>query len=101
MLSSLHCVFPKEVRFTLDRCSGAAVMEMEGLGTWLTTEDHSSCEVTGVTPNTDRYINTRMLPGKGAVLSTVHSHFKEQTCLGRNMNECLEQYFSNNGAFSH
>lgn len=46
---------PQEVRFTLDRCSGAAVMEMEGLGSWLTTEDHSSCEVTGVTPNTDRY----------------------------------------------
>uniref|UniRef100_A0A671U276 Si:ch211-186j3.6 n=1 Tax=Sparus aurata TaxID=8175 RepID=A0A671U276_SPAAU len=45
----------KEVRFTLDRCSGAAVMEMEGLGSWLTTQDHSSCEVTGVTPNTDRY----------------------------------------------
>lgn len=38
----------------LDRCSGAAVMEMEGLGSWLTTQDHSSCEVTGVTPYTDR-----------------------------------------------
>lgn len=45
----------QEVRFTLDRCSGAAVMEMEGLGSWLTTEDHSSCEVIGVTPNTDRF----------------------------------------------
>lgn len=45
----------QEVRFTLDRCSGAAVMEMEGLGSWLTTEDHSACEVTGTTPNTDRY----------------------------------------------
>lgn len=44
----------QEVRFTLDRCSGAAVMEMEGLGSWLTTQDHSSCEVTGVTPYTDR-----------------------------------------------
>lgn len=49
---------PQEVRFTLDRCSGAAVMEMEGLGSWLTTQDHSSCEVTGVTPNTDRYTET-------------------------------------------
>lgn len=48
----------QEVRFTLDRCSGAAVMEMEGLGSWLTTQDHSSCEVTGVTPNTDRYTQT-------------------------------------------
>ena len=45
----------QEVRFTLDRCAGATVMEMEGVGSWLTTEDHSSCEVTGVTPNLDRY----------------------------------------------
>lgn len=48
------CVL-QEVRFTLDRCSGATIMEMEGVGSWLTTEDHSSCEVTGSTPNTDRY----------------------------------------------
>lgn len=39
----------------LDRCSAAAVMEMEGLGSWLTTEDHSTCEVIGVTPNTGRF----------------------------------------------
>lgn len=45
----------QEVRFTLDRCSGAAVMEMEGLGSWLTTKDHSACEVTVTIPNTDRY----------------------------------------------
>lgn len=55
---SLFVCCPQEVRFTLDRCSGAAVMEMEGLGSWLTTEDHSACEVTGVTPNTDRYTQT-------------------------------------------
>ncbi|KAJ3594055.1 hypothetical protein NHX12_006387, partial [Muraenolepis orangiensis] len=42
-----------ELRFTLDRCAGGTVIEMEGLGSWLTTDDHSSCEVTGVTPNTD------------------------------------------------
>lgn len=52
---SLFVCSLQEVRFTLDRCAGAAVMEMEGLGSWLTTEDHSSCEVTGTTPNTDRY----------------------------------------------
>lgn len=56
-MSLLVCSL-QEVRFTLDRCAGAAVMEMEGLGSWLTTEDHSSCEVTGVTPNTDRYTRT-------------------------------------------
>lgn len=44
----------KEVRFTLDRCAAATIMEMEGVGSWLTTEDHTSCEVTGVTPNMDR-----------------------------------------------
>lgn len=53
-MSLLVCSL-QEVRFTLDRCAGAAVKEKEGLGSWLTTEDHSSCEVTGVTPNTDRY----------------------------------------------
>uniref|UniRef100_A0A669B5L2 Si:ch211-186j3.6 n=1 Tax=Oreochromis niloticus TaxID=8128 RepID=A0A669B5L2_ORENI len=35
------------LRFTLDRCSGAAVKEL--VGSWLTSQDHSSCEVMGVT----------------------------------------------------
>ncbi|XP_016887842.1 neural-cadherin [Cynoglossus semilaevis] len=73
----------KEVRFTLDRCSGAAVMEMEGLGTWLTTEDHSSCEVTGVTPNTDRHLNMSQVLQLGGVNEDIpyiypqlqHKHF--------------------------
>lgn len=49
----LFCLY-QDMRFTLDRCAGATVMEMEGVGSWLTTEDHTSCEVTGVTPNLDR-----------------------------------------------
>ncbi|XP_068617100.1 neural-cadherin [Brachionichthys hirsutus] len=73
----------KDVRFTLDRCSGAAVMEMEGLGSWLTTEDHSSCEVTGVTPNTDRHLNTSHVLQLGGVNEDIpyvypqlqHKHF--------------------------
>ncbi|XP_077376416.1 neural-cadherin isoform X1 [Festucalex cinctus] len=73
----------KEVRFTLDRCSGAAIMEMEGLGSWLTTEDHSSCEVTGTTPNTDRYLNTSQVLQLGGVNEDIpyiypqlqHKHF--------------------------
>nr|XP_043886785.1 putative neural-cadherin 2 [Solea senegalensis] len=73
----------KEVRFTLDRCSGAAVMEMEGLGTWLTTEDHSTCEVTGVTPNTDRHLNMSQVLQLGGVNEDIpyiypqlqHKHF--------------------------
>uniref|UniRef100_A0A4W6FY89 Si:ch211-186j3.6 n=1 Tax=Lates calcarifer TaxID=8187 RepID=A0A4W6FY89_LATCA len=73
----------KEVRFTLDRCSGAAVMEMEGLGSWLTTEDHSSCEVMGVTPNTDRHLNMSQVLQLGGVNEDIpyiypqlqHKHF--------------------------
>ncbi|XP_037102848.1 neural-cadherin [Syngnathus acus] len=73
----------KEVRFTLDRCSGAAVKEMEGLGSWLTTEDHSSCEVTATTPNTDRYLNTSQVLQVGGVNEDIpyiypqlqHKHF--------------------------
>ncbi|KAF3686954.1 Neural-cadherin Cadherin-N [Channa argus] len=73
----------KEVRFTLDRCSGAAVKETEGLGSWLTTQDHSSCEVTGVTPNTDRYLNMSQVLQLGGVNEDIpyiypqlqHKHF--------------------------
>uniref|UniRef100_A0A3P8S899 Si:ch211-186j3.6 n=1 Tax=Amphiprion percula TaxID=161767 RepID=A0A3P8S899_AMPPE len=72
----------KEVRFTLDRCSGAAVMEMEGLGSWLTTEDHSSCEAMGVTPNTD-HLNMSQVLQLGGVNEDIpyiypqlqHKHF--------------------------
>ncbi|XP_054626385.1 neural-cadherin isoform X2 [Dunckerocampus dactyliophorus] len=73
----------KEVRFTLDRCAGAAVMEMEGLGSWLTTQDHSSCEVAGTTPNTDRHLNTSQVLQLGGVNEDIpyiypqlqHKHF--------------------------
>ncbi|KAI1904104.1 hypothetical protein AGOR_G00002230 [Albula goreensis] len=73
----------KEVRFTLDRCSGVTVMEMEGVGSWLTTEDHSSCEVTGVTPNMDRHLNVTQVLQLGGVNENLpyvypqlqHKHF--------------------------
>ncbi|KAG7473620.1 hypothetical protein MATL_G00097750 [Megalops atlanticus] len=73
----------KEVRFTLDRCAGATVMEMEGVGNWLMTEDHSSCEVIGVTPNLDRHLNVTQVLQLGGVnenLSYIypqlqHKHF--------------------------
>lgn len=52
--SFLPHICSQEVRFTLDRCAGATIMEMEGVGSWLTTEDHTSCEVTGITPNMDK-----------------------------------------------
>ncbi|KAM6977861.1 LOW QUALITY PROTEIN: neural-cadherin [Aplochiton taeniatus] len=57
----------KEVRFTLDRCAGAMVTEMEGVGTWLTREDQTSCEVIGVTPNTDRHLNRSQVLQLGGV----------------------------------
>ncbi|KAK7891667.1 hypothetical protein WMY93_023630 [Mugilogobius chulae] len=47
----------KEVRFTLDRCSSAIVMETEGVDSWAMTEDRSSCEIRGVTPNRDKHLN--------------------------------------------
>ncbi|TKS73189.1 Neural-cadherin Cadherin-N [Collichthys lucidus] len=46
----------KEVRFTLDRCSSAIIMETEGVDSWAMTEDRSSCEIRGVTPNRDNYM---------------------------------------------
>uniref|UniRef100_A0A3Q2PU85 Si:ch211-186j3.6 n=1 Tax=Fundulus heteroclitus TaxID=8078 RepID=A0A3Q2PU85_FUNHE len=72
----------KEVRFTLDRCAGAAVKEMEGLASWLTTEDHSSCEVMGVTPNAD-HLNMSQVLQLGGVNEDIpyiypqlqHKHF--------------------------
>ncbi|XP_049326854.1 neural-cadherin [Astyanax mexicanus] len=73
----------KDVRFTLDRCAGATVMEMEGVGSWLTTEDHTSCEVTGVTPNLDRHLNVTQVLQLGGVNENLpyiypqlqHKHF--------------------------
>ncbi|KAI9523476.1 hypothetical protein NQZ68_027334, partial [Dissostichus eleginoides] len=47
----------KEVRLTLDRCSSAIIMETEGVDSWAMTEDRSSCEIRGVTPNRDKYLN--------------------------------------------
>ncbi|XP_036390924.1 neural-cadherin-like [Megalops cyprinoides] len=73
----------KEVRFTLDRCAGATVMEMEGVGNWLMTEDHSSCEVIGVTPNLDRHLNVTQVLQLGGINENLpyiypqlqHKHF--------------------------
>uniref|UniRef100_A0A8C1J1L8 Si:ch211-186j3.6 n=1 Tax=Cyprinus carpio TaxID=7962 RepID=A0A8C1J1L8_CYPCA len=73
----------KEVRFTLDRCAGATIMEMEGVGSWLTTEDHTSCEVTGVTPNMDKHLNMTQVLQLGGVNENLpyiypqlqHKHF--------------------------
>ncbi|XP_071199905.1 neural-cadherin-like [Salvelinus alpinus] len=73
----------KEVRFTLDRCSSAIVMETEGVDSWAMTEDRSSCEVRGVTPNRDRYLNGSQVLQLGGVNENMsyeypqlqHKHF--------------------------
>ncbi|XP_055789881.1 neural-cadherin-like [Salvelinus fontinalis] len=57
----------KDVHFTLDRCSSAIVMETEGVDSWAMTEDRSSCEVRGVTPNRDRYLNGSQVLQLGGV----------------------------------
>ncbi|XP_057692632.1 neural-cadherin-like isoform X2 [Corythoichthys intestinalis] len=57
----------KEVRFTLDRCSTAIVMETEGVDSWAMTEDRSSCEIRGVTPNRDKYLNASHVLQLGGV----------------------------------
>lgn len=49
-----HAADSKEVRFTLDRCSSAIIMETEGVDSWVMTEDRSSCEIRGVTPKRDK-----------------------------------------------
>ncbi|KAJ8247352.1 hypothetical protein GJAV_G00245390 [Gymnothorax javanicus] len=73
----------KEVRFTLDRCSSATVSEMEGVGSWLTSEDQSSCEAKGVTPNSARHLNMTQVLQLGGVNENLpyiypqlqHKHF--------------------------
>ncbi|XP_073692686.1 putative neural-cadherin 2 [Garra rufa] len=58
-------------------------MEMEGVGSWLTTEDHTSCEVTGITPNMDKHLNVTQVLQLGGVNENLpyiypqlqHKHF--------------------------
>uniref|UniRef100_A0A9J8BIY8 Si:ch211-186j3.6 n=1 Tax=Cyprinus carpio carpio TaxID=630221 RepID=A0A9J8BIY8_CYPCA len=53
------------------------------LGSWLTTEDHTSCEVTGVTPNMDKHLNMTQVLQLGGVNENLpyiypqlqHKHF--------------------------
>uniref|UniRef100_A0A9J7ZH45 Si:ch211-186j3.6 n=1 Tax=Cyprinus carpio carpio TaxID=630221 RepID=A0A9J7ZH45_CYPCA len=53
------------------------------LGSWLTTEDHTSCEVTGITPNMDKHLNGTQVLQLGGVNENLpyiypqlqHKHF--------------------------
>ncbi|XP_023671737.2 neural-cadherin isoform X2 [Paramormyrops kingsleyae] len=73
----------KEVRFTLDRCTSGNILEMESVSNWVMTKDLSACEVSGVTPNLDRYLNLTQVLQLGGVNENLpyiypqlqHKHF--------------------------
>uniref|UniRef100_A0A3B4VCM1 Neural-cadherin-like n=1 Tax=Seriola dumerili TaxID=41447 RepID=A0A3B4VCM1_SERDU len=67
----------KEVRFTLDRCSSAIVMETEGVDSWAMTEDRSSCEIRGVTPNRDKYLNGSHVLQLGGVSKNISYEYPQ------------------------
>uniref|UniRef100_A0A3Q1BB62 Neural-cadherin-like n=1 Tax=Amphiprion ocellaris TaxID=80972 RepID=A0A3Q1BB62_AMPOC len=67
----------KEVRFTLDRCSSAIVMETEGVDSWAMTEDRSSCEIRGVTPNRDKYLNGSYVLQLGGVSENISYEYPQ------------------------
>ncbi|KAJ3596028.1 hypothetical protein NHX12_002437, partial [Muraenolepis orangiensis] len=64
----------KEVRFTLNRCSSAIVMETEGVDSWAMTEDRSSCEIRGITPIRDRYVDGSPVLQLGGVNQNLTSY---------------------------
>lgn len=41
----------------------AVVSEIEGVGKWLSTEDHTNCEVFGSVPQRARYVSGDSLKG--------------------------------------
>ncbi|XP_014844381.1 PREDICTED: neural-cadherin-like [Poecilia mexicana] len=67
----------KEVRFTLDRCSSAIVMEAEGVDSWAMTEDRSSCEIRGVTPNRDKYLNASHVLQLGGINENISYEYPQ------------------------
>ncbi|XP_015226620.1 PREDICTED: neural-cadherin-like [Cyprinodon variegatus] len=67
----------KEVRLTLDRCSSAVVMEAEGVESWAMTEDRSSCEIRGVTPNRDKYLNVSHVLQLGGVNENISYEYPQ------------------------
>ncbi|MED6258642.1 hypothetical protein ATANTOWER_010141 [Ataeniobius toweri] len=67
----------KEVRLTLDRCFSAIVMEAEGVESWVMTEDRSSCEIRGVTPNRDKYLNVSHVLQLGGVNENISYEYPQ------------------------
>nr|XP_040024425.1 neural-cadherin-like isoform X3 [Gasterosteus aculeatus aculeatus] len=67
----------EEVHFTLDRCSSAIIMETEGVDSWAVTEDRSSCEIRGVTPNRDKYLNGSQVLQIGGVNNNISYEYPQ------------------------
>ncbi|CAN2389345.1 Cadherin cytoplasmic region [Pristimantis euphronides] len=71
----------KEVTFTLDRCSAAIIMEKEGVGKRLLSEDRAGCEVRGVMTKEWRIWNPHHVLRLGGMkastpLNSTQTHFK-------------------------
>uniref|UniRef100_A0A8P4GNM4 Neural-cadherin n=1 Tax=Dicentrarchus labrax TaxID=13489 RepID=A0A8P4GNM4_DICLA len=81
----------KEVRFTLDRCSSAIIMETEGVDSWAMTEDRSSCEIRGVTPNRDKYLNGSLVMQLGGVNENISYEYPQLQ--HKHYNGCIRNLF--------
>ncbi|KAG7469991.1 hypothetical protein MATL_G00134680, partial [Megalops atlanticus] len=71
----------KTVQLVLDRCSGAVVNEVEGLGVEMMETDQSVCKASGETPGAERFLNVNQPLQLGGVkdslpLRRTHPHFK-------------------------
>ncbi|XP_042196330.1 neural-cadherin [Callorhinchus milii] len=67
----------KDVRFTLDRCASSIVSEKGGVGKWISTEDRSVCEVTGSTPNDERFLHVNQVLQLGGVKETLPYEYSQ------------------------
>ncbi|XP_061097128.1 neural-cadherin [Conger conger] len=61
----------KTVQLVLDRCTGAMVNEVEGLGVEVLETDQSICKATGETPGTERFLNVNQPLQLGGVKEVV------------------------------
>ncbi|KAK1794615.1 hypothetical protein P4O66_001333 [Electrophorus voltai] len=71
----------KEVQLILDRCSGAMVNEVEGLGVEVFETDQSVCKVSADTPGSERFLNVEQPLQLGGVkeahpLRSTYPHYR-------------------------
>ncbi|RMC09032.1 hypothetical protein DUI87_14036 [Hirundo rustica rustica] len=80
----------QDVRFTLDRCSAAAVSEIEGVGRWLSTEDRTNCEVLASVPRSTRYLNVNHVLQLGGVKESLPYSYPQ--LLHKHFSGCLRNF---------